>query len=412
MIGRPVIYFDVTVTLRNGLNTGIQRVVKEVSQALPKCCGDKAEIRIVSSDYRSRDSYIEVIDNFAQIIPGTESLKTQTAMYVRKKLAKFRFLNPLFSHFAILEEVKKRIMRIIYKYVLRSMQTAEDKHFQINLGDIYLTADSFWVSEEDTERIIKASSDGAKIFLYIHDLIPLSHPDLFERHNAKIFTENIHRVMNLNPILICGSKFVFEEIKHFFPQIRLLKKIELASQFTSRLQEFNIERSSRKSILMLGTIEPRKNYLFVLNWMEIYGIDQKLVIIGRKGWKSKPIVRKIKKLERNGFDIKWFENASDRQVLEEVRGAKLGVCASIIEGYGLPLREFLQWQIPVVASDIPAFHDGLSPNHNVRYFDLSSLESLNAAIKNPKENGVALEFVPKTWQEFTEEVVDFILEAE
>lgn len=412
MTSTPTIYFDVTVTLRNGLNTGIQRVVKEVSRALTSAETKSHLIRVVSFDYETREGFVEVHSNFAEKLTITPSIQTKKAIRMRKILSNFRSVIQLFNTFSVFQRFKLLIMGKIYKQILSDLRTTNKESFKINEHDIYVTADCFWTSDDDTSRIKNAKDKGARICVYIHDLIPLSHPELFERSSVDLFKKNIMKVMNLQPVLICGSDFVLEEIKRNFPEIENVKKMELASRASFKLDEITNGVDTPGNILMIGTIEPRKNYLFVLKWMEVYGAHEKLVIIGRKGWKSKQTLKKIREMQRKGFNIQWIENASDARVQQEMQGAKLGICASIVEGYGLPLREFLQRGIPVVSSDIPAFHEGVNSDLDLQYFELDSLQSLNSAIQKSHTFRDRILFEPRTWENFTQELVSFVCQVD
>lgn len=127
--------------------------------------------------------------------------------------------------------------------------------------------------------------------------------------------------------------------------------------------------ASRPSFLMVGTIEPRKGYLQTLQafsqlWRD--GVDVNLVIVGREGWTKLPdemrrdipetIARLRNHPERN-HRLFWLEGISD-EYLETVYAASTClIAASYGEGFGLPLIEAAQHNLPIIARDIPVFRE-------------------------------------------------------
>ena len=126
---------------------------------------------------------------------------------------------------------------------------------------------------------------------------------------------------------------------------------------------------SRRSFLMVGTIEPRKGYAqaieaFDMLWDE--GIDVNLVIVGKEGWTGLPdtmrrdlpeTVERLRTHPELNKRLFWLEGVSD-EYLEDVYAASKGlIAASYGEGFGLPLIEAAQRGVPVIARDLPVFRE-------------------------------------------------------
>ena len=96
--------------------------------------------------------------------------------------------------------------------------------------------------------------------------------------------------------------------------------------------------------LFVGTIEPRKNLLqLVESWRVVrrrHSID--LVIAGRRRADA-PAIK-----EETGLRI--IGEVPDAQLAELYSGALAFVCASLYEGFGLPVLEAMQCGAPVIAS--------------------------------------------------------------
>jgi glycosyltransferase involved in cell wall biosynthesis len=98
---------------------------------------------------------------------------------------------------------------------------------------------------------------------------------------------------------------------------------------------------------------------------------------------------------------------NDDELNSLISKSKIGICASLDEGFGLPLREFLSSGLLVVASDIPAFREVSSKN--VSYFELSNLDSLDRAVRKSLNTTFSPEAHPtRAWSEVFVEVKNFI----
>jgi glycosyltransferase involved in cell wall biosynthesis len=106
-------------------------------------------------------------------------------------------------------------------------------------------------------------------------------------------------------------------------------------------------------ILYLGTIEPRKNLLMLLNAYRALLTQNKsapdLVIAGRRGWLYQPVFDRVRE---QGLDTRvhftgWIE-AGDQPLL--LSAADVFVYPSLYEGFGLPPLEAMACGLPVLSS--------------------------------------------------------------
>jgi glycosyltransferase involved in cell wall biosynthesis len=108
-------------------------------------------------------------------------------------------------------------------------------------------------------------------------------------------------------------------------------------------------------ILSVGTLEPRKNYVRLL---EAYaqarklGIRQLLVIAGGEGWLFEPIYRRIRELHL--ADYVKILHPDDALLLALYQSADLFIFPSLYEGFGLPVLEALACGTPVACSNSSA----------------------------------------------------------
>jgi glycosyltransferase involved in cell wall biosynthesis len=106
----------------------------------------------------------------------------------------------------------------------------------------------------------------------------------------------------------------------------------------------SVER--RNEILLVGTLEPRKNIEFVINTFLHSGIeDYKLLVVGGLGSAfSKVTFSQHENIIFCGY-------LSDEQLELKYREASIFVYPSLYEGFGLPPLEAMQRGCPVMASD-------------------------------------------------------------
>jgi len=104
-------------------------------------------------------------------------------------------------------------------------------------------------------------------------------------------------------------------------------------------------------ILSLGTVQPRKNYVrLVQAFAQLDAPDFKLIIVGGKGWLSTPLFEEIGRLNLNErVQLPGFADDEDLPAL--YNAAELFVYPSLYEGFGLPPLEAMACGTPVVVSN-------------------------------------------------------------
>ena len=168
--------------------------------------------------------------------------------------------------------------------------------------------------------------------------------------------------------------------------------------------------------LMVGTLEPRKGYLEVLEvfdrlWRE--GQDHTLTIIGGKGWKTEKLINRITHHREYGKRLKWLSEASDIDLWEEYHASDALIANSSAEGFGLPLIEASLSGLPLIVNRIPPFQE--IAGNQAFYFESGLPESLRSAIlnwtklyqtgKHPDSSGIDV----KTWDEVAGKVISSII---
>jgi glycosyltransferase involved in cell wall biosynthesis len=142
-------------------------------------------------------------------------------------------------------------------------------------------------------------------------------------------------------------------------------------------------------ILFIGTLEPRKNIISILNAFNKLklstNIKHKLILCGKKGWKWENIFKLIVKLNLSG-DVLYFGYVSDADKEYLFKNAEMFVYPSFYEGFGIPVLEALSYKCPVITSNVSSLPEvigngGIQVNPN----DIEQLmKSMKIIIENKK----------------------------
>jgi glycosyltransferase involved in cell wall biosynthesis len=107
-------------------------------------------------------------------------------------------------------------------------------------------------------------------------------------------------------------------------------------------------------LLSLGTLEPRKNLILLLDAYAALrargDIYHKLVIAGKKGWLYEGIFRKVKELSLEE-EVIFLGFVADENLPALYNLAEVFVFPSLYEGFGLPPLEAMACGTPVITSD-------------------------------------------------------------
>lgn len=115
-------------------------------------------------------------------------------------------------------------------------------------------------------------------------------------------------------------------------------------------------------LLSVSTIEPRKNYPFLLEVFRRYRKKdphhyRHWVIVGKIGWESKEFIEELKQERSLYKDIHILDSISDVDLQHLYRRAGLFLFASKYEGFGIPMLEALFHRKYCIVSNIPTFKE-------------------------------------------------------
>jgi len=421
------LYIECTHTANSGLNTGIQRVVRHIVEQLGPRLPDNTPISLMCIDdgsfYRldglpdlrrkqlveDEDSGGSDNDNDA---PPENRGKIRVVRYLRnlrEAVLKRLTWAPL-NDFLSAPRSKFGLSRIIYMLTLigvyRSVASKIDASkceapcpISFSPGDVILMLDSSWHLPA-WEAISHAKDNGANVIVVIYDLIPITHPQFCEQALCKVFSrwfeqaeKNVDGYIAISKTVRCslqdylislGATPDSERLGYFYLGADVAKE-----QGCAREELMGALKGS--SYLIVSTVEPRKNHQYLLdsfNQLWALGLDIKLHIVGRVGWRVDKLIRDIEQHPQFNAKLFLWNDLDDAELVYCYKNSKALVFPSYVEGFGLPIIEAQHYQLPVLASDTPIHRE--VGGGSVIYFDLADSADLVTKISDVEQGCLSL----------------------
>lgn len=383
---KVTVYIDMTGTVISGFNTGIQRVVRNISSESLITIGD-VEMTCIPVLAMCGDLY--------EIGNALGNKKTAFWIVLRNGLVRFKsWLLKSVSIIAALEGTAKKrtdeggilhsayyLMRLMYVackrvikklitfFAVRQIRRYAEK-IEVRDGDIILLADAYWDgSIVEAVKKLRREGSGAYIAQIIYDLIPINTPEFCDAEFAETFQKEIDETIPLLDSAIGISKDVKEQLDRYIVK-KSLKKIAtdyfyLGADFSRKtknelLREWPEQLWGGDVLLMVGTIEPRKGHDYVIDAMEILwsrGSEKRLLIVGKIGWKCGGTIQRINNHPQYNCKLFHLTEINDSELAYCYEKSEAIILASYEEGFGLPLVEAMTYRKQVIASDIPIFRE-------------------------------------------------------
>jgi len=261
---------------------------------------------------------------------------------------------------------------------------AGDKFLGLDLAAHYLPD---YVDQLSAWRAV-----GASLHFVVYDLLPLSRPDWFESRTGHHFQRWFETVVRHADQALCISDDVAQEFRRRIVGTPANDRVDvgrlhlsgdiagsLPSGGISEEVRATLERvRARPTVLMVGTVEPRKAYDKALGAFErlwAANTDVELVIIGKSGWKTGALQERIKTHAERGRRLRWLEDVSDEALTQFYEASRGLFLASYDEGFGLPVVEAATHRRWALVRVLPVFRDQGLPN--LRFFRDDCPEALS-----------------------------------
>ena len=201
-------------------------------------------------------------------------------------------------------------------------------------------------------------SRGRKSVVTIHDVSFLRMPETTEARNLAWLSAQIRETAARADAILTDSRFSAREIVELLrvPEAKVFPVWLGLPEFgpppapeaaAAMRRALGLERPY---LLMVGTIEPRKNFPFLVQIYEtLRDFDGDLVLVGGLGWKTGPTLRAIADSPRRA-GIKLLKQVGDAQLAALYAGAAAFVYPTRYEGFGFPPLEAMGRGAPVIAA--------------------------------------------------------------
>jgi glycosyltransferase involved in cell wall biosynthesis len=175
-------------------------------------------------------------------------------------------------------------------------------------------------------------------------------------------------------------------------------------------------------VLVVGSHEPRKNHLTVLEAAErLWSQNERafeLVFLGWSGWLGEDFDELVDELMSTGRPLIVRKRSSEDELWASYRLARFTVFPSLLEGYGLPIAESLASGTPVITSNYGSMAE-VAEKGGCLLVDPRSVDELARAMSLLLDDDDALSKLREealsvdtgTWERYANDLWNFFTEA-
>jgi glycosyltransferase involved in cell wall biosynthesis len=172
-------------------------------------------------------------------------------------------------------------------------------------------------------------------------------------------------------------------------------------------------------VLAVGSIEPRKNHLALLQAAEVLwgdGLRFTLTFVGGHRWSSDQFHSRIKHLQSLNRPVQTVRALPDELLWAAYRLAYFTVFPSIHEGFGLPVAESLASGTPVITSDFGSMKE-IAGSGGALLVDPRDDRAIETALRSLLEDRELRERLAReaqnlpqrTWEQYAAETWDYLV---
>lgn len=384
------VYIDISMVLVGTNFTGIPRVVMELTKQLYR----DPELELIFLEYHQKKDDFEIIDGKG------------------------------FADFCREKKGSRKKLRTGLHIPLLGMEK----------DSIFFDMDAVWKTRVKRSYLYPGlRAAGVRIVPFVQDIIGVTHPQFCpgdDMLNFLDFTGAVIRYADEIVVTSHATRGAVEELCGKLdvtcPPVKIVplggdfkKPSEKAGQGAVSEEIVEIAKSG-PYLLMVGTIDPRKNHRLLLDAYDrgLKKLGMHLVIAGHKGWDVDDFIEEMEGHEDFGKGVFHVNGASDEEIDYLYAHCYALAFPSYIEGYGLPIIESMVRGVPVIAADTPINME--VGGEYALYFGQDRpqelVETVSRLLEKPSEyesiKKKLKSFVPPTWEETAKGISEILLKKE
>lgn len=217
-------------------------------------------------------------------------------------------------------------------------------------------------------RALEARSTGVTMAGWVMDLIPVERPDLTSTSLAAAFSEFLESRLEFDHLYFlseyqkqsfqrwCGSRETVVKQERMVVSLPPGLQPGGSSRPTTSVAA---DRHRRLRVVMVSTIEPRKNHMAAIAAMDMLrrSVDVELHLVGNSYANDGGLGSVIQYMAGSRPWIHQHGISSDEKLERLYSTADVCLYPSLIEGYGLPIAEAQAFGVPCIVHDHPSLED-------------------------------------------------------
>ena len=238
----------------------------------------------------------------------------------------------------------------------------------------------------------------------VHDLGILLCSEYHERGMVKKLSPVIHKSLAQNDLIFTVSDSTKYQVDTYFHSLDVDSVTIGCASYLDNVSEPTINEPFRPYLLILGTVEPRKNHQLIFEMIKQYPEvleSYDFVIAGKFGWgKTITQIAHDKGIDISKFagKISYINEITESEKSLLIRNASATIYPSFYEGFGMPVLESIALGTPVICSlssslveasgGLGFYFDPLSPDElfqQIRKLESLSSESVNRLLQSMSE---------------------------
>lgn len=210
--------------------------------------------------------------------------------------------------------------------------------------------------------------------MFIHDLTPLLTPEFHNVDSINYFSDRIRKDIESSEWFFCNSMSTRDDLVKYLNVDKSCTTIvqlgmDVACEDVSIGHLIQQTHNIEPYIVIIGTLEPRKNGRIVLDFLtkEPGFVDRfRIVFVGRDGWLEERS-RLLNEIARVGISLErivFLGFVAETVKIALMQNASFCVYPSFYEGYGLPIKEAATLGKLVVCSNTSSMME-VAPHHSM-----------------------------------------------